>query len=450
MAPLRPGRFGAGTESGGTGTYNLSGDGQVFTAKSYVGSARIGRFVQTGGAHAAGAMVVVGCEPGGEGTYEMMDGNLATMLLAIGYSGLGTFVQTGGTVDVSHSLSLGYQPGGSGRYEMQNGEATAANLYVGVFGPGHLILKGGTFGVQTQAYVGDYGGAGTAILDRGGMSVGGELRMQSMTAASDNRGTLQYALHGMTAGQDYGQVLGTTDLQPMAVATLGGTLVAGFSDYAPQTGDRFTLLDEFYGVSGEFDAVSVEGLKAGFQYAVVYGSDSVELVALSDGEIADAVTSVVFVGEAGFGGTCGRIGGTDVRFADTLGGRFAGTYRRLTFQDLWDETPAFTGFRAAGLSKGQLWNLSYDGQYEDSLELTFEYDESLLGSGYDEMKLGIWHHTGSHWEMLSVLDRDLLTNRLTVVTDGLSPFVLGEVPEPSTVVLLAVAAGALLRKRSRR
>ncbi|MGB2823609.1 MAG: hypothetical protein WBF17_21695, partial [Phycisphaerae bacterium] len=374
--------LGVGIVRGGAGTYLLSGDGEVTTDQTNVGQSGLGHFVQDGGTHTVYTLLAVGMMPGGRGTYELKSGYLEAWMMAVGYAGSGSFIQTGGDAMVMDMLLLGYEPGGYGRYDMVDGQATVGQLYAGVMGPGHVFLRGGSFAVDWAAYVGSYGGAGSIYLYQGSMEVYGELAMQPLTPESSCRGKLFYSIHGTQAGTDYGQVVGM-EVKQYTPATLGGTLVADFTNYCPSTGDEFVLLENF-DIYGTFDAVCIRGLQEGFQYDVDYSGGRVTLTALTDGVLDESVSSTFMVGVTGVGGSGGTDGGVDANFASTGGGPMRTEYRWPTFENMRGEVPEITEFEPAGSQRGQYWRMDYDGEFSGDVALRFYYDDSLLRPEEDE------------------------------------------------------------------
>jgi hypothetical protein len=79
--------------------------------------------------------------------------------------------------------------------------------------------------------------------------------------------------------------------------------------------------------------------------------------------------------------------------------------------------------------------------------LTFSYDPDLLPAGVAPAELLILHYVDGGWETLAPIALDAGAHTLTVQTDSLSPFVLGAVPEPATLGLLAVGAVAMIHRR---
>ena len=98
---------------GGSGTYNLSGTGQLSAAVEDVGEMAAGNFSQTGGSNTVtnSGSLYVGRYSGGRGTYS----------------------QSGGTNTVSGTgcLYLGYGTGASGTYSLSGGTLIASRILGG-------------------------------------------------------------------------------------------------------------------------------------------------------------------------------------------------------------------------------------------------------------------------------------------------------------------------------
>ncbi len=98
-----------------------------------------------------------------------------------------------------------------------------------------------------------------------------------------------------------------------------------------------------------------------------------------------------------------------------------------------------------------IWNIEFTGAFTGDLTLTFGYDDAGL-TNVDEAGLLIWHYDNG-WSPLPVISRDPFANTITVVTNSLSPFMLGSgqlVPEPATGALVAVLIVGLTIARVRR
>jgi fibronectin-binding autotransporter adhesin len=145
--------------TGATGTYTLSGTGEVTASYLYMNSGA-STFNQSGGT------VNVGGEFYMEGTYLLSGGQsiLNGALEAVGYGGTGVFNQSAGT-NVSAYLIIG--GGGKGTYNLSGtgdvlvqGGLSVGNTTVGVFNQ-----TGGSNTVQYYFYIGEFAGAtGTYAL----------------------------------------------------------------------------------------------------------------------------------------------------------------------------------------------------------------------------------------------------------------------------------------------
>jgi hypothetical protein len=84
----------------------------------------------------------------------------------------------------------------------------------------------------------------------------------------------------------------------------------------------------------------------------------------------------------------------------------------------------------------QIWNVQFDGSLNGGLAtLVFDYDPNSLPAGTDQSQLGIWHYNElvGQWQFGGTVD--VADHTITFVTPSFSPFELGRVPEPSTIVL---------------
>ena len=102
--------FYLGYNSGGTGTYALTGNGRLSSYyPEYVGYSGTGTFTQTGGTNSTYyGDLYLGYNTGSSGLYALSGtGQLSAQYEAVGQSGTGIFTQTGGT----NSIAGGSQPG---------------------------------------------------------------------------------------------------------------------------------------------------------------------------------------------------------------------------------------------------------------------------------------------------------------------------------------------------
>ncbi len=168
-----------GTAYGSTGSYTLSGTGELDTADLHVGKSGTGTFSQSGSGSLAQVLwaLYVGTNPGSSGTYNLDGGTLnADDGEYIGQAGAGTLNHTGGT-NTAPSIRLGVQPGGNGTYSLTSGAGlSVGDLYVGCGGTGKFTQYGTTLSVSRNMVIGqNAGGVGTYSPVGGTLSVSGNL-----------------------------------------------------------------------------------------------------------------------------------------------------------------------------------------------------------------------------------------------------------------------------------
>ena len=227
-----------GYNSGSSGTYNLSNAGQLSAENpgeanpilgyecEYVGYSGSGAFTHLGGSNVSGYLYL-GYNSGSTGTYGLSGaGNLYVCWGEyIGYSGAGTFTQTGGT-HYADSLYLGYYYG-NGTYNLSNtGQLSAQEEYIGgEIGSGNFTQSGG-MNTTYDLYLGSGFGAGS-FTQSGGTNMVTSLFIYNSAYAS---GT--YNLNGGMFN-----VSGIFNTGPATFSFSGGTLQAGsgFSTSLPMT-----------------------------------------------------------------------------------------------------------------------------------------------------------------------------------------------------------------------
>ena len=165
-----------GGNAGSSGTYSLSGSGLLSANTEYVGWSGTGSFTQSGGTNTLSSYLYVGNNAGSNGTYSLSgSGLLSAEEVTVGSSGTGNFTQSGGT-NVSGQLQLGPNAGSSGTYSLSSsGLLTAqAGEYVGSSGTGNFTQSGGTNALSDGLELGvSPGGSGTYNLSGGQLSVTG-------------------------------------------------------------------------------------------------------------------------------------------------------------------------------------------------------------------------------------------------------------------------------------
>ncbi len=172
---LAVGGFGGGT---GTGIYTLSGTGVLSAGWEYVGETGTGTVNQTGGTNATGNLYL-GTDSGGSGTYTLSGGNLTVGGNIVGGSGTSDFTIDGGTLSVGGGNgSIGVtnfnvgDAGGTGNFSLSGtGSLAAVTENVGNSGIGTINQDGGTNSVGTLT-LGLNGGTGSYVQSGGTNSVG--------------------------------------------------------------------------------------------------------------------------------------------------------------------------------------------------------------------------------------------------------------------------------------
>jgi hypothetical protein len=225
-----------GHNSGSIGTYNLGGIGNLLSTygHEYIGYKGTGTFNQTGGTHTLKGMggnrnLYLGYNSGSSGTYNLSGtGNLSPNFNEyIGYSGTGTFNQTGGTNTVKGALDLGLIPGSSGTYNLSGDGNLSANwINVGSGGTGTFTQTGGT---NTAANVLDLGSGSTGTYQLSGT---GTLSAGLIIVGSGRTGTFTQTggtcIAGIYLGSNSG--IGTYELSGT------GTLFSAGDEYIGQSG----------------------------------------------------------------------------------------------------------------------------------------------------------------------------------------------------------------------
>jgi hypothetical protein len=169
-----------GLQSGGSGTYNLSGDGSLETFNTYVGNNGTGNFNQSGGSHLiaeGGSQLYLGFLQDSVGTYTLSGGSLsASEHEFVGYIGTGNFVHSGGTNTIPGVLEIGTGLDGTGTYTLSgSGQVSAGQILVGDNGTGSFNQSGGSVTTPSMS-VGYLATAlGTYSLSNGTLSVGNQV-----------------------------------------------------------------------------------------------------------------------------------------------------------------------------------------------------------------------------------------------------------------------------------
>ncbi len=294
-----------GRESTANGFYSLSGDistSLLTTRETHVGAYGNGTFIQEGGSHTTGTLVL-GYNKGGVGTYELSNGSLSSDFQRIGLHGTGTFTQTGGTNTVNNVLAIGQEPGSSGTYNLSGGTLTAAKIdnngmfnYSGgtivanltnnaggtmnISGENPLTITGsvtnaGTFNVNNSLAI-TSGYYQTAGWLKGSGTIFGDVVVEGGIVAPGNSpgtltingnysqgagGTLAIQLGGVVQGTSY------SFLNVSGEATLTGTLdVDLYGNFQPSSGNYFDILVA-KSITGNFSSLD---LPTGWAWSIAY------------------------------------------------------------------------------------------------------------------------------------------------------------------------------------
>jgi len=117
-----------GYQSGSEGTYNLSQTGHLSAGYEYIGYSGTGTFSQSGGRNSLSGYyddLYLGHNTGSSGTYELSGtGELSAGTEYVGYRCTGAFAQSGGTNTVSGSIYVGYE--GTGAFDQSGGTNTVS------------------------------------------------------------------------------------------------------------------------------------------------------------------------------------------------------------------------------------------------------------------------------------------------------------------------------------
>ena len=227
----------------GVGSFHLGGTNATLAATGeYIGYYGVGTFTQTGGANTVGADgLVLGHETGGNGTYHLSGGTLAAPTESVGYQSAGSFVQTGGTNTLtpseynSGSLTVG-DFGGAGSYRLDGGTLTAAIETVGNYSTGTFVQNGGLNAVSIVLNLGyQSAGVGTYNLNGGTLQTPAVNGFGGMGTLNFNGGTLQATasysvfVSALTAAnvQVGGAIIDTNGYNPTIPQTLGHDPVLG-------------------------------------------------------------------------------------------------------------------------------------------------------------------------------------------------------------------------------
>jgi len=222
-----------GDEAGSSGTATISG-GTLYAGQVCVGQNGTASVTQTAGAVSASGSFLLGANTGGAGTYSLSgSGSLSAPSVSadeyVGNAGAGTFIQTGGT-NSTGILYVGYGTQSTGAYYLSSGTLDVSGYYtyesIGDFGTGTFIQTGGTH-TTSELGVG-WRGVGTYYLDAGTLIVTGSTFYPFEVIGSEGSGVGTFiqsgGIHTITAAASSGLQIGFGSQASGSYLLTAGTL----------------------------------------------------------------------------------------------------------------------------------------------------------------------------------------------------------------------------------
>jgi T5SS/PEP-CTERM-associated repeat protein len=383
-------------------TATLTGLGSTWTNSGSlnVGFSGSGSLAVEAGACVTGVSGTLGCNSGSVGVAVVTGlGSKWTSsdYLTVGKFGAGTLtVKAGGYISSSGGM-LGFSAGVTGTATVVGaGSAWTSNrtIYIGASGSGRLAIREG--GTVTASAV-SVNSQSLLTLDVGH---GSSLGVGAGTGTITNAGKIRF-LTGLqpTAGGQF---------SPIAAATWSGTgIYQAVGGTWNTTTHVFTVSDTLPGVSGTPIAVDLS---------------QQQRVLVQENAINRAI-GASFLSKTGTGSTLNFTAAT------------------LTDADL----PSLQALLQPGESVLNAWNLSADGTgyvATDPIYLSLSVPSDL--SRHD---VEIWKLTGTTWSPFTADDLTTADGYASFTITGLSGYAVTVVPEPSTILLLLLAAAPLIARR---
>jgi len=213
-----------GYNPSGSGTYNLSGTGQLTATSEYVGNGGTGTLSQSAGTNTVTNYLFIGYNSGSNGTYELSGtGQLEVSFMEyVGYSGTGIFKHSAGvnSNSVSGDLTLGFHSGANGTYNLSGtGHLYEDYEYIGDLGVGTFNQSGGTNSVSNSLYLG-FGSDSSGTYNL----TGGTLELKSINKGSGNA-TFNFGGGTLKASDSFSTTL------PMTLTGTGGNANTNTASY---------------------------------------------------------------------------------------------------------------------------------------------------------------------------------------------------------------------------
>jgi fibronectin-binding autotransporter adhesin len=348
-----------GRFEGSSGTYNLSGVGELYAKREIVGDAgfgapSIGIFNQSGNSiHVINEDLIIGQDLLSSGTFALAD----TASLTVGGNvflgdegGIGIFTQRGGTATFNSNLFMGSNSEGgdqisTGTYNLSGGYLNVDRwVIIGENGNGYFTQEGGNFtltGGSSDLYLGyNAGSYGEYNMTGGNLSVGwfyvGGESGEGLFNQSGGTVTLSRSNGEMNVGTQSGSV-GTYSLSGAGIldasnVTLYVGHAVGSTGFFNQGGGTLTAdwMDVGSGGTGTFTQRNGTA-RVNNVLAIGRETGSLGTYALSGNELVTLTTGETHVGASGTGtltqsgGTFVQSGGTHATVTLVLGYNIGGT-----------------------------------------------------------------------------------------------------------------------------
>ena len=122
----------------------------------------------------------------------------------------------------------------------------------------------------------------------------------------------------------------------------------------------------------------------------------------------------------------------------TLTGNYSTTTAANLAQTIGAAAAGQINFALAGTTV-QAWDVQFTGVLQGTNTVVFHYDPTLIGST-PESDLRIEHFVNGAWVVPAGEVADTVAHTITVQADSFSPFVLSQVPEPASAVLVGIGS----------